>query len=378
MKSIGHRLGVAVTPLAAIGSIALAGDLDPPGGAVNGTMKTLVEVEPRTIIDAENTPGDADSVFKITSSGSYYLIGNITVLLAESAIEIAADDVTIDLNGFEIRGFDAGTLDGITASEPSPRNIHILNGTVQGFGDDGIDILNSVNCTIKDIRVSDCVDRAISVHGGTCVVTDCVVSGNGRGIVVDGPGVVSRCYASSNAAGGIFVGSGSAASDCAAYENVGIGIQCGSGSVVSHCAVWENSTGIFAGGTGCVIESNSSLDNDIHGIEVGQRSLVRGNTSNNNGPTASNVASGILTIGAHNRIENNHCAGNEIGVNIGGQGNVVIGNTCSSNTVANYDINPDNRYGPILDISAAGTAGVTGSAAAGTMNTADPWANFSH
>src|SRR6187397_3128637 len=77
-----------------------AGDLNPPAGPVGSTMKNLSDVEPRIAVNATNTPGDADSVFKITQSGSYYLAGNITGVSAKYGVEIAASGVTLDLNGF--------------------------------------------------------------------------------------------------------------------------------------------------------------------------------------------------------------------------------------------------------------------------------------
>ena len=47
-----------------------AGDLNPPPGIVESTMKTLTEVEPRTAINAVNTPGSATSIFGISQPGS--------------------------------------------------------------------------------------------------------------------------------------------------------------------------------------------------------------------------------------------------------------------------------------------------------------------
>src|SRR5437870_4522683 len=100
MKSLGTRsiaLVVVAGVLCTIVSLH-AGDLNPPPGPVTPTMKTLTEVEPRTAISAVNTPGDGDSLFKITQAGSYYLIGNAQGAAGKTGIEVTASHVTIDLN----------------------------------------------------------------------------------------------------------------------------------------------------------------------------------------------------------------------------------------------------------------------------------------
>src|SRR5262245_32112399 len=103
-----HRSRNAATLLAAVMSaticIAKAGDLNPPLGPVAPTLKTLTDVEPRIAISAANTPGDADSVFRITQPGSYYLTGNVTGVAGRHGVEIAANSVTLDLNGFDLAG----------------------------------------------------------------------------------------------------------------------------------------------------------------------------------------------------------------------------------------------------------------------------------
>ena len=96
-------LATAALTLAAAG-LLFAGPLDPPAGPVTSTYKTLTEVEPRIAISATNTPGDADSVFKITQPGSYYLTGNITGVVGKHGIEIAVSGVTLDLGGFDLVG----------------------------------------------------------------------------------------------------------------------------------------------------------------------------------------------------------------------------------------------------------------------------------
>lgn len=54
------------------------GSLTPPPGPPAPTVKTLDQVEARTIVNATNTPGDGANTFIISASGSYYLTGNLT------------------------------------------------------------------------------------------------------------------------------------------------------------------------------------------------------------------------------------------------------------------------------------------------------------
>src|SRR5689334_15204624 len=122
----------------ALCSFSLAGPLDPPAGPITPTAKPLAEVEPRIAINAANTPGDADSLYRITQSGSYYLTGNITGVAAKCGIEIGASRVTIDLCGFALTGV-AGSLAGVTTDQFSTRNnIIVRNGVVSSWDADGV------------------------------------------------------------------------------------------------------------------------------------------------------------------------------------------------------------------------------------------------
>ena len=77
------------------------GPLTPPGTPAP-TMKALDQVEPRTIVNVANTPGDATNSFIITKAGSYYLTSNLTGETGKNGIAVQADNVTIDLNGFAV------------------------------------------------------------------------------------------------------------------------------------------------------------------------------------------------------------------------------------------------------------------------------------
>ncbi len=66
----------------AAAALTVAGPLNPPAGPVAPTMKTLTDIEPRTLVSAASTPGDSanpPSVYTISQPGSYYLAANFQV-----------------------------------------------------------------------------------------------------------------------------------------------------------------------------------------------------------------------------------------------------------------------------------------------------------
>ena len=118
LVTTNHLLLLAVAGSATL----LAGPLDPPAGPIAPTYKTLTEVEPRTAINASNTPGDIDSLFKITQPGSYYLTGNIQSVVGTHAIEICNDNVTMDCNG--LIGSNLRTYNGLGGASAKQNRRH--------------------------------------------------------------------------------------------------------------------------------------------------------------------------------------------------------------------------------------------------------------
>ena len=285
----------------------LAGPLAPPSGPIVPTSKSLVEVEPRTAINATNTPGDANSVFRITQAGSYYLQQNVTVPAGFYGIEIAADNVTIDLNGFLIiTAFFNG--DGALRTDANTK-VRVRNGLIEGpftqtavlcLGAAVIEdvVLESGNisvsgtATIRRCRVSSDALRAISLDTSTGIgslIEDCQVTAtaastsgiacNQVGSTIRGCVVVSTA-ASSTATGIIAVQGavlgGMVITDCNIRGPFLAGINCGAGITITDCTVQSATTGILSGES-CLIEHNRfvSCSNGINLAGGGSSTVIR-------------------------------------------------------------------------------------------------------
>lgn len=396
MQSFRHRdLAVGsmlVLTLATVGVMAIAGPLDPPSGAVSPTYKTLTEVEPRIAINTTNTPGDSNSVFRIAQPGSYYLTGNITGQAAKHGIEIAASGVSIDLNGFDLVGV-ANSLDGITTSSSSSRNITIRNGSVRNWGEDGIDLYtgSAKVALVEGVHSTGNVAYGIRLGDGG-LVSDCHASFNGI-TGISGALTVVACVARNNTQYGISIVNGGTITDSSAFSNTGYGIYAGNGCTLTNCTARSNGHGMIAFGEslvqGCTAVGNTGdgingqqgttildcvcSENGADGIVVLNMSLVRGNTC------TQNVSDGIfVSSSGGNRIEDNHMVGNARGLHVIGAGNVIVRNTASANTTVNWSIVANNVVGPILNRTAPGSAAISGDSAVSSLGSTDANANYTH
>lgn len=244
-----------VAALGAITSRASAGPLNPPAGAVAGTGKPIGELEPRVAVNATNTPGNATYVFVISSLGSYYLTGNITVPSGRTGVYLAAG-ATLDLNGFTINGAGSTSV-GIQAGN----GCTIRGGTVSNVsGAVVVGISPATAVLIEDLVVTGFSSRGLDLGGGS-VVRRCTLTGQGiTGIELQGDyGLVESCQVNNTSATGIYLNSYSVARGCL-LNRCGIGLRLGFGSVAESC--------------------NAVACNDT-GIQAGQRSVVKGCTAIN-------------------------------------------------------------------------------------------------
>jgi hypothetical protein len=132
--------------IAAVGALAIALGISTTATAVDG----VIEINDTKASVGSVTGGDAPGYpVTISASGSYVLTSNLrgTLTFGTNFIDVTADDVTIDLNGFTIEcitlviGGPAipctlSTGNGIDAGEH--RGLTVLNGTVKWMGNDGI------------------------------------------------------------------------------------------------------------------------------------------------------------------------------------------------------------------------------------------------
>ncbi|CAN5746529.1 hypothetical protein BH11PLA1_BH11PLA1_07370 [soil metagenome] len=393
-----------IVPCAALGAFAaaaLAGPLTPPAGPVASTLKPLAEVEPRTVISATNTPGDADSVYKITQPGSYYLTGNLTGVSAKDLIEIGASNVTLDLNGFALLGV-AGSLNGISDTTDDGDilfNITVKNGTVANFSGSGIRLPRAVGGPVRGLRIegvsaSGNVAVGINATNGGASILFCTASSNGAsgisagsgsvvigctatlntsfGIRGDGACTIVDCAASSNGTG-ISLGARGVISRCTAQLNAGDGFAVSSGRVTDCNAVSNGDDGFSASGA-CVISGCLADNNTGDGIQVGAACLVERCHCNFNGAGTGNAA-GIHVALNDNRIEGNTCLGADRGIDVDIAGNFIARNICTGNTL-NWDVVGGNV---ILVINAAtSVVAISGNSGGVAPGSTDPNANFTY
>jgi len=317
-------------------------------------MKTLTEVEPRTAVNATNTPGDADSLFKITQRGSYYLTGNIQGVAAKHGVEITASGVTLDLNGFDLQGV-AGSLDGVSVTANPLTNIAVVNGSVRNWGDAGVDLVSfaAFNCRVEGVLASGNSGSGVGISQGSTVLNCSAYQNAGFGISVNHGSTVSNCTAAYNAFSGISTGGviGCTVSNCSAFANSGSGIVAGSDSTVAGC---------------------TATTNTLDGIQCNIACAIRGNTCTSNG--SGGDGAGIHATGNDNRIEGNNCTFADRGIDLDAAGNFISRNTCSGNTT-NWDVVAGNV---ILVVNAATAGAFSGNSGGTAPGSTDPNANFSY
>jgi hypothetical protein len=347
--------------LAGLAASATAGPLDPPSGAIQPTYKTLSEVEARIAVNATNTPGDADSLYKITQPGSYYLTGNVTGVAGAKniAIEISAANVTLDLNGFAVDGAGQSKT-GVLMSGAYGR---VHNGSIRNLSSGrGIWITND-SAVVEDMRLSETAGLGVDVDGDHASlrrlnVTYAIggIDASAGDFVTIEDSKLTNCYDFAIKTGQSAAVESVTVDDVLSYLNPQTGISLGAGSTARECKVWisgsnaatsnyvadeavvidrcvarltgANATGITINGSGVTL-TNSQV-NGLLGAQTGRGVFF--NTNSNRG-RVDNCTFTFLAIG--------------IGVN-NSVFNIIVRNTINAATPLQFWSDSSNTVGPLV------------------------------
>lgn len=294
------------------------GSLTPPG-APAPTMKSLEQIEARTPISA--------APFTISTPGSYYLTGNVTVTSGD-ALTIAASGVTLDLNGYTVSSTAASAGGGGIQINSALRNLTIKNGFIEsGVTNNGSGTYSGSGFTFGitysgNAPVNVLVSR-MSVAG---------VRNDGINLARGNSTVVEAC--SVRTAGGVGISAsvikGSAAADCGSHAIYGEEVtdSRGESAYIGY--------GILAStANNCYGISSSGLNHGLGGGTAnncyGQSSVSFGlfvTVANNCYGQSSSGAYGLYAVTANNCHGVNstgiglsaYTASNCYGVSSGGQG----------------------------------------------------------
>jgi hypothetical protein len=262
----------------------------------------VIEVNQARALAGGVTVGDTSGLpVTISQPGSYRLTGNLTVPNENTtAIQVTAENVTIDLNGFAIIGPTSCTYTGIgdvpvtctpvgtgRGIDGTVAHLTVLNGTVRGMGATGI-----------------------------------VLAGSSR---VDGVHVVSN--------GESGVGDGSSTSDLITHNEARLngrsGLRLGDNATISqNVATFNGIRGIVADGGQCTIIGNTANLNGSEGIYSNNQSTITDNT------TVANKGDGIFT-GGGSLVQGNQSSSNGgrgLGFSFGGGNSGYTHNVFAANT----------------------------------------------
>lgn len=196
-----------------------------------------LEINQACAVNTGCFPGDAAG-FPVTvpAPGSYLLTGNLaTGSSAVTAIEVAANDVTVDLNGFTISCAPAigaaprecnGSGDGygVIWDRSGRLNTTVRNGTVTGMGQWGVGV--HLFGRVENITARNNGGFGIFGFNASVIVGNIAVDNGNSGISINAGGIVKDNLSVGNANAGIQVQDSGAAtiSGNSAYANDSLGL----------------------------------------------------------------------------------------------------------------------------------------------------------
>jgi hypothetical protein len=291
-----------------VAPLVFAGMLAPSARAIDGVREISFRCATGTGCFPGDTPGFPVT---ITESGSYRLTSLLQAPDQDTTvISITATNanVTLDLNGFVIRGTGsypgppstactgAGAGEGVRGTGSG---VVVSNGYVIGMGSAGLRL--GPNARVERLIVSNCCGVGIAVGAASLVHETMVTRNRGTGIVASdetrvsaciaflngGDGITSTsnfrfsvdgCIAANNGVDGIFGGTGSLVTGNLTFGNLDDGIALfGSSEVVENTAIANTGRGITVLGSPATFNSTAvglNVANDNTGLQLSGGALV--------------------------------------------------------------------------------------------------------
>lgn len=362
----------------------------PPPGAPAPTMKTLdqldaklnvidTKTEKRIPVDATHTPGNPNTPnqFAITQPGSYYLPQSYDIAFPESNINIGADNVTLDLNGFTLSCSTNNPNAAITLL--GPKNVLIKNGfirsgvTVSGSTFSGFGYANGINCfaatnvTVQNVAIIGINGTGINLVGATgstvsscstaITKTDGIRASNIMDCTAQQAGndgingvMVSRCrgetISTDTSKSGVV---GTVVNGCDGVGGAGRGVTAVT-ATNSHGASTANNYGLFATETATNCTGTSSLGT---GLSAGVATNCTG--------TAGGIGTGLAAEVANNCRGSSEAGEGLFSVTATG----CVGRTLGTSSVQAYGIKTTNA----MNCSGSAAGSGTGLSASETAHT---------
>jgi parallel beta-helix repeat protein len=243
--------------------------------------------------------------YLITNSGVYVFTANVTMLYETNGIEVNADHVVIDLNGFTFRGHMFTVDQSAVRQSPGRRGLVVKNGFIERWGSDASSALKFEGAQARVENVILKENRGAAIRAGSqAVVHNCVFYNNGGGVYLEDHGVMSECVMVSNKLAGI------EGNNCASVYRCVVNGQTNGPAILVH------SNG--------VVRQNFCIYNQS-GVAIAEEPSAAGNL-----------------------LEDNHVVYNGRGIKATGTGaNLILGNTALGSSTADYDLAPTNCYGQI-------------------------------
>jgi hypothetical protein len=238
-------------------------------------------VDGTTLINQAVITSSGGFPYTISSPGSYKLSGNLVA--GTHGLIIAADNVTLNFNGFTITGPGNSSSTGIQING-TRSGVAIRNGVMKSW-QEGITVgTYCASCTFEDLRLSD-VRSGLLVIAGSGVLVDHVVVGGadpalGFCILSNAGASIISAATVAGCSGGIKVSTGASVKGNNISETAQ-GIQAGDGALVSENVLTGSFfSGALSVGAGSTVNDNIIRSNGaaLYGISASCPSRIVGNT----------------------------------------------------------------------------------------------------